>query len=85
MEREKIGVFGGSFHPVHNGHLALARHAAEALGIDRVLFVIDRIPPHKTLAEGADDAELPMIRGLKSKPWSLRAKEPATASTRCAN
>ncbi len=57
MEREKIGVFGGSFHPVHNGHLALARHAAEALGIDRVLFVIDRIPPHKTLAEGADDAE----------------------------
>ncbi len=53
----KIGVFGGSFHPVHNGHLALARHAAEQLGIDRVLFVIDRIPPHKTLAEGADDSE----------------------------
>ena len=57
MKQEKIGVFGGSFHPVHNGHLALARHAAEALGIDRVLFVIDRIPPHKTLAEGANDAE----------------------------
>ncbi len=54
---KKIGVFGGSFHPVHNGHLALAKHAAEALGIDRVLFVIDRIPPHKTLAEGADDSE----------------------------
>lgn len=55
MMMQKIGVFGGTFHPVHNGHLALAKHAAEALGIDRVLFVIDRVPPHKTLAEGADD------------------------------
>lgn len=54
---KKIGVFGGSFHPVHNGHIALARHAAEQIGIDRVLFVLDRIPPHKTLAEGADDAQ----------------------------
>jgi len=57
MMKEKIGVFGGTFHPVHNGHLMLAKHAAEALGIDRVLFVIDRIPPHKTLAEGASDTE----------------------------
>lgn len=57
MNKTRIGVFGGSFHPVHNGHLALARHAAEALGIDRVLFVIDRIPPHKTLAEGATDEQ----------------------------
>ena len=57
MELKKIGVFGGSFHPVHNGHIALAKRAAAALGIERVLFVIDRIPPHKTLAEGATDAE----------------------------
>ncbi len=57
MSKTKIGVFGGTFHPVHNGHLALARHAADRLGIDRVLFVIDRIPPHKVLAEGATDAQ----------------------------
>jgi nicotinate-nucleotide adenylyltransferase len=55
--KTKIGVFGGSFHPVHNGHLLLAEHAAKKLGIDRVLFVIDRIPPHKTLAEGATDEQ----------------------------
>ncbi len=53
--KQRIGVFGGTFHPIHNGHLLLARHAAESLGIDRVLFVIDRVPPHKTLAEGADE------------------------------
>ncbi len=57
MKKNRIGVFGGSFHPVHNGHIALARHAAQALEIDRVLFVIDRIPPHKTLDDGATDAE----------------------------
>ena len=54
---KKIGVFGGSFNPVHNGHIALAEHAANTLGIERVLFVIDRIPPHKTLAAGASDAD----------------------------
>ncbi len=59
----KIGVFGGSFNPVHNGHLLLAEHAAKQLGIDRVLFMIDRIPPHKTLAEGAtDDQRLEILR-----------------------
>ncbi len=57
MKRKKIAVFGGTFHPVHNGHLALAKHAADALEIDQVLFVIDRVPPHKELAEGASDQE----------------------------
>ncbi len=57
MKKERIAVFGGSFHPVHSGHIALAKHALEALSLDRVLFVVDRIPPHKTLAEGASDAQ----------------------------
>ena len=53
MREERIGIFGGSFHPIHNGHLLLARHAMEVLSLDRVLFVIDRIPPHKELDGGA--------------------------------
>ena len=57
MKQEKIAIFGGSFNPIHNGHIQLARHAAEALSLDRVLFVVDRIPPHKTLAEGATDSQ----------------------------
>ena len=57
MKQRKIAVFGGSFHPVHNGHLALAKHAMDALSLDSVLYVVDRIPPHKTLAEGATDAQ----------------------------
>ena len=57
MKKQRIAVFGGSFHPVHSGHIALAKHAKDVLSLDRVLFVVDRIPPHKTLADGANDAQ----------------------------
>ena len=42
-----LGVFGGTFDPVHVAHLALAQEAAEALGLERVLFVPVGRPPHK--------------------------------------
>lgn len=43
----KIGVFGGTFDPIHHGHLALARAAQKQLGLDKVLFIPAFIPPHK--------------------------------------
>ena len=49
----KIGILGGSFHPIHNGHLDMARSARDALGLDMVLLMVDRVPPHKALAQGA--------------------------------
>ncbi len=42
-----IGYFGGSFDPIHSGHLAVARAAADACRLDRVLFVPTDAPPHK--------------------------------------
>ncbi len=42
-----IGLFGGSFDPVHRGHLALARAAAERFSLRRILFVPANVPPHK--------------------------------------
>lgn len=44
---EKIGLYGGSFDPIHNGHLILARDAMERLELDRVVFLPARISPHK--------------------------------------
>lgn len=43
----RLGVFGGSFNPVHLGHLILAEQCREQTGLDRVLFVPAARPPHK--------------------------------------
>lgn len=43
----KIGVFGGTFDPPHLGHRIVAADVAEALGLDRLLWIPSGIPPHK--------------------------------------
>ena len=43
----KLGLFGGSFNPIHNGHLAIARQTHERLAFDRTLFIPTGDPPHK--------------------------------------
>ena len=43
----RIGVFGGTFDPVHNGHLVLAEAARREFGLERVLFIPAAQPPHK--------------------------------------
>ena len=42
-----IGLFGGTFDPIHRGHLALARSARERCELSRILFVPADVPPHK--------------------------------------
>ncbi len=42
-----LGVFGGTFDPIHIAHLAVAEEAAETLGLERVLFIPAGEPPHK--------------------------------------
>jgi nicotinate-nucleotide adenylyltransferase len=50
--KQKIGLLGGTFDPVHNGHLAVANHVQLALKLDSILFIPAALPPHKP---GHDD------------------------------
>lgn len=43
----RLGLFGGSFNPIHNGHLAIAKQAHDILKLDRTLFIPTGDPPHK--------------------------------------
>lgn len=47
--RQRIGILGGTFNPIHLGHLLIAQDAVEAARLDRVLFIPSATPPHKAL------------------------------------
>ena len=44
---KKIGIMGGTFNPVHNAHLIMARYAKEQYGLDDIIFMTSGNPPHK--------------------------------------
>ncbi len=43
----KIGILGGTFDPVHNGHIYMARHCMDNLSLDKIMFLPNGNPPHK--------------------------------------
>jgi len=80
----KLGLFGGTFDPIHRGHIALAHAAREKFGLNRVLFVPANVPPHKqkqplsafahryamvVLATNADKSLIPSL--LEAPPEEL--------------
>jgi nicotinate-nucleotide adenylyltransferase len=49
----RTGILGGTFDPIHLGHLAVARVAQQALGLDRVLIIPSHTPPHRSMRPSA--------------------------------
>lgn len=44
----RIGLFGGTFNPIHRGHIAVARHLCQSFPFERIYLIPARVPPHKT-------------------------------------
>jgi nicotinate-nucleotide adenylyltransferase len=83
----KMGLFGGTFDPVHHGHLILARDARERLGLERVVFLPSARSPHKGAGPLAAEAvRLAMLQaavagepGLEVDDFELRRPPPSFA------
>jgi nicotinate-nucleotide adenylyltransferase len=59
----RVGIFGGTFDPVHNGHLRAAEEIGESFSLERIYFVPVFIPPHKNNRQISDAADrLAMVR-----------------------
>ena len=59
---ERLGILGGTFDPIHNGHVLLARAVLEQLPLDRVLFVPAADPPHKSALVASAAHRFEMVR-----------------------
>ncbi len=69
---QKIAFFGGTFDPVHEGHLEIAKKAVDQLKLDQILFIPCRRSPHKTEDPGASDHDrLHMLQLATAEiPWA---------------
>lgn len=81
----KLGLFGGSFDPIHVGHIRPVQEARRRLGLDRVVFLPTAVPPHKPDCEFApvharySMVELALLgeEGLFASPFELTPNLPA--------
>lgn len=80
-----IGIFGGTFDPIHRGHTALACHIRETVGLDEVWFLVTPQNPWKKDARlSADEHRLQMVRialegktGLKASDYEFHLPKPS--------
>ena len=81
----RLGLFGGSFDPIHRGHIEPVREARQRLGLERVVYLPTALPPHKPGREFAPPyaryamVELALLRepGLEVSPLELTLGRPA--------
>lgn len=70
IHKRRIGILGGTFDPIHLGHLVMAEQVREKLRLDRIIFIPSANPPHKTkrkLSPSQDRFEMTRL-GLEGNP-----------------
>ncbi len=73
-----IGLLGGSFNPIHNGHLHIANYVLQALSLDRVIFIPTGDPPHKpamSLAPAHHRLEMTKLATESCESFEVDARE----------
>ncbi len=78
---KKIGILGGTFNPLHNGHMYMAYESKEVLGLDEIILMPNFIPPHKDANERDPSDALEMLervfsarKGFKISTYELDKK-----------
>ena len=71
---QKIGIYGGTFNPVHLGHVSLAKRFLKALELDTVFLVPTATPPHKVRSDLAGGDE-------RCVSWRWKEKKGSTCPT----
>ena len=82
---KKVGIYGGSFDPIHHGHLILAREAREALNLEKIIFVPAAVSPFRVRPAAAPgnlrlemlDAAIEAEEGLAIDDCELRRPPPS--------
>ena len=78
MTPERWGILGGIFDPVHYAHLAIAEQTADALELDRVVFVPANVPVHRSPAVASAEDRLAMVGLATAENPQAQRHPPAT-------
>ena len=71
----KIGIFGGTFDPIHAGHTRVAQEFADAFGLDKVLMMVAATPPHRDPPMASPEDRLRMVELAVSDLPGLEASD----------
>ena len=70
LENKKIGILGGTFDPIHYGHLIIAEKARDQFNLDFVIFIPTGIPPHKKKVYASPEDRFNMVKiAVKDNPF----------------
>ena len=84
MVKSKIALFGGTFDPIHLGHIAVIADAAEHIGAEKIILIPAKRSPLKVFPEASDDDRLAMIaltiagnKNFQTSDYELNRQEPS--------
>lgn len=66
---KRIGIFAGTFDPIHEGHISFALATIDTAGLNEVLFLPERLPPHKVGVSAIEKREKQILQATANNPY----------------